>query len=116
MRGIVNGTLESNVGAHFQDSVGVRGRPARRSVLWTTTACGSSDGITSDTQLQIVVDPTAAGYEYSLTGVEGSYQAIATPSAFQPAGVVPGFNVVYVRACDAPPATAVRPAAIALGR
>jgi hypothetical protein len=43
----------------------------------------------------------AAGYEYSLSGDEGSFQPVPSPTSFVPDGLVQGTNTVYVRAYDA---------------
>ncbi len=60
----------------------------------------ASDGITSDTRLRFVADPSMAGYEYSLTGAGGSYEPVTSGNAFQPAGLLQGFNLVFVRGYD----------------
>lgn len=91
----INGAVVSNQGTVLPVSI----PPVPANVkLVVDNGVRSTDGVTSDTRLQILTDPAAAGYEYSLTGVEGSYLPVATPSVFQPAGLTTGFNVVYVRA------------------
>ncbi|MDR3632246.1 MAG: hypothetical protein P4L84_00340 [Isosphaeraceae bacterium] len=93
--GTVNGAVETNQASTLPVSV----PPAPSNLgLVSDNGIGGSDGITGDTQLQFSVDPSAAGYEYSLTGAEGTYLPIATPSAFQPAGLAAGFDAVFVRA------------------
>ena len=57
--------------------------------------------ITGDARLRFDVEPAAAGYEYSLAAPWGTYQPVATPAAFLPAGLAPGFDTVFVRAFNA---------------
>jgi hypothetical protein len=60
----------------------------------------ASDGITSDARLQFNALPGVAGYEYR-TSAMTTYLPVASPSAFLPAGLTPGFNTVLVRGFDA---------------
>jgi hypothetical protein len=65
------------------------------------TGASASDGITSDGLLAFDPVATASGYEYSLTGADGSFQTVTAASSFLPAGLVQGSNTVFVRAFDA---------------
>jgi hypothetical protein len=61
----------------------------------------ATDGITSDARLRFDTTPRMPGYEYSLTGAEGTYQPVTSADAFLPAGLTQGFDTVFVRAYDA---------------
>lgn len=69
--------------------------------LASDTGASASDGISNDGHVQFDPVAGAAGYEYSLSGSEGTYQALSSTSPFLPAGLVQGVNTVYVRAFDA---------------
>jgi len=61
----------------------------------------STDGVTSDPRLAFDANPKMAGYEYSLTGLAGSYLPVPSTSNFLAAGLAGGFSSVFVRAFDA---------------
>lgn len=69
--------------------------------LVNDTGASSTDLITKDARLRFDALPSVAGYEYSTTGQEGSFQPVSSPDSFLPAGLQKGGNTVWVRGYDA---------------
>jgi hypothetical protein len=98
--GTVNGQAMVNQGAVLP-SVPPPGAPTGLRLV-DDTGLSATDGLTNDGRLRCDTNtlPTAVGYEYRLSG-SGTYQPVASPAAFLPAGLVQGPNTVFVRAFDA---------------
>jgi hypothetical protein len=69
--------------------------------LTNDTGASARDGITNDGHVQFSPVAGASGYEYSLSGGEGTYLPLSSSAPFLPAGLVQGVNTVYIRAFDA---------------
>ena len=64
------------------------------------TGASATDGVTNDSHLRFDTVEGAAGYEYSLSGAQDSFQSVSSPTSFVPNGIGQGSNTVYVRAYD----------------
>lgn len=69
--------------------------------LVVDSGASATDHITNNGELRFDADPSVAGYEYSLTGQDGSYVSVPSPSGFLPAGLQQGTNTIDVRSYDA---------------
>jgi hypothetical protein len=95
--GVVNGKAMTNATIGIPRLIS---GPVTGLALVNDTGVSSVDRLTIDGRLRFDSVAGFAGYEYSVGATPGAFAPVSNPAGFLPAGLVQGWNTVWVRAVD----------------